>query len=961
MLTILSLFIATASAVCDTSTDLVINEFSSNPDGTDSGFEWIELYNRGAIALDLSEWSIERAKSSWSTRYTLPSGTNLNADEYLVIGDSKSGADLISATNLDFGNASSGSDAIRVVDCDAAIIDTVIYGPDNSGEGWTEDDGILSSNPADAPSSGGSGGRTTDGVDSNDSGADFIRFTVPTPGLSNATLPPDCGAEDHVVFINELLVNPAGSDSDTGAEFIELYNSSAADVDISDWRIVSATSDSSETTQHTFVSGTLIAANSYLLVSGGAYATGVTAALSLPNGTDGDAVRLLDCEDYIADSVLYGNNNDDGHLDDDGLTTTSTAQKPGDDESLARISDGYDTNQCSDDFIATLDISPDAENPVVEPIVCEPTTGVVTINEFLANPAGTDTSAEWIELYNSGVVDVSVAGWGISMENSPNGYEIDTVLPAGTVVPSLGWLVIGGELVASADVIASISMGNGTDGDGVRLYDCEDTSVDTVVYGSNNDDKMPDDDDIIAASLAPSPGDGSSLGRIEDGVDTNQSGEDFSSFSTPTPGAENSSEVIPKNCDAGGSLVINELLSNPDGDDAGYEWIEIYNSGASTVSLEGWTVAFGTNAGNIDTVDYTFIAGMTIAPGDWFLLGGDMVGGADALASISIPNGTNGDAARLVDCAGAVIDTVVYGTNNDDALPDDVNKVAKSLAPVPGTGSSIARIQDGFDTDASAVDFAQSTPPTPGTENPVIEPVVCTPANGNEVVINELLADAVSTDAGFEWVELYNNSSSAVNLDGWQITFASNGDSLTAENADVILPGNITIPAGGFLVIGDEFVEEADVVASISIGNGSGADGVRLYDCEGGSVDTLVYGELNEDELPDDNGEIIEFPVPMPDQAISIARIVDGVDTNSVEDWFTDLSPSPGETNYQEPIVVDPTESGGCGGSSPGGTAPSGCGGTEVDSTSGCMTAPLPFGGMELFPVLLATLRRREF
>ena len=36
------------------------DEFVPNPDGTDSGNEWIELYN-GDASIDLQGWSIERA------------------------------------------------------------------------------------------------------------------------------------------------------------------------------------------------------------------------------------------------------------------------------------------------------------------------------------------------------------------------------------------------------------------------------------------------------------------------------------------------------------------------------------------------------------------------------------------------------------------------------------------------------------------------------------------------------------------------------------------------------------------------------------------------------------------------------------------------------------------------------------------------------------------------------------
>ena len=55
---------------------------------------------------------------------------------------------------------------------------------------------------------------------------------------------------------------------------------------------------------------------------------------------------------------------------------------------------------------------------------CTNTTGVV-INEFLYDPAGTDTGHEWIELYNSGST-VDISGWmikaGASVSSSSSGF-----------------------------------------------------------------------------------------------------------------------------------------------------------------------------------------------------------------------------------------------------------------------------------------------------------------------------------------------------------------------------------------------------------------------------------------------------------------------------------------------------------------------------------------------------------
>ena len=76
--------------------------------------------------------------------------------------------------------------------------------------------------------------------------------------------------------------------------------------------------------------------------------------LNLGNaGSNGDAVRLLGCDGLPADTLIYGGNNIDEWVDDEGFVTTDLAPKPGEGSSLASISDGYDTNDCREDWVVS--------------------------------------------------------------------------------------------------------------------------------------------------------------------------------------------------------------------------------------------------------------------------------------------------------------------------------------------------------------------------------------------------------------------------------------------------------------------------------------------------------------------------------------------------------------------------------------------------------------------------------
>ena len=170
------------------SADVVINEIFPNPTGTDAGYEWVELFNNGELAVNVSSWSIDTATSSWVPRYTLPDSTIINPGAFLVIGDEfVSGADLSlpPAISLGLGNASANGDAVRIVDNSSTPVDTVVYG-DNNNDGFLDDTGEVASSLAPMSGTGESIARIVDGLDTDASGDDFSAQT-PTRGLPNVT------------------------------------------------------------------------------------------------------------------------------------------------------------------------------------------------------------------------------------------------------------------------------------------------------------------------------------------------------------------------------------------------------------------------------------------------------------------------------------------------------------------------------------------------------------------------------------------------------------------------------------------------------------------------------------------------------------------------------------------------------------------------------------------------------
>jgi len=114
----------------------------------------------------------------------------------------------------------------------------------------------------------------------------------------------------------------------------------------------------------------------------------------------------------------------------------------------------------------------------------------------------------------------------------------------------------------------------------------------------------------------------------------------------------------------------------------------------------------------------------------------------------------------------------------------------------------------------------------------------------SDIVLNEILPNPNGSEYGFdfgndnsskpqgEWVELYNNGSTAENLTGWYLADASNGQgNETPIDKDHILVSSPIIPGHGWLV----------VYMNKPIYNNTG-DTVKLFDSNKNLIDSYSYG-----------------------------------------------------------------------------------------------------------------------
>ncbi|MCP4810085.1 MAG: lamin tail domain-containing protein [Proteobacteria bacterium] len=582
-------------------------------------------------------------------------------------------------------------------------------------------------------------------------------------------------------------------------------------------------------------------------------------------------------------------------------------------------------------------------------------TGTVLINEFLPDPGGSDGGNEWVELTSS--TGASLCGWEVQWGTSSfnKSHEFD-----GGTIEAGGYFVFGGGDVTFADVNGGdLAIGNaGSSSDALRVVACDGSVADVVVYGSGNDDGWTDEAGATVESVAPKAGSDESVSRAADGVDTNLAGDDFCLEESPTPGAANNEDCgggppdsgdtgLPSDCLDPGALKINELMPDPDGSDDGNEFIELINVTGADVDLDGWELQYGTSSFSKSIA----LAG-TVAAGGFFVVGDANVQGADFPATLSLGNaGSSSDAVRLT-CEGSAEDTVIYGSPNSDEWVNDTNAVADSLASKPGGGESLHRIVDGVDTDRSGDDFCVQLAPTVGGAS---ECPICVIDGRDDVKLNELLSNPEGTDGNREWVELVNLGTAAVSLDAWTIEVGK-----SSWGGDTFPTGTVIEAGGHLLIAGQGYDGAADVVIDgFDLGNASTSDdGVRLVDCEGAVVDTVLYGPDDvTPELEDDAGSAGSL-APVQDDDESIGRYPDGADSDDhAVDWSVYSTPTPGEAN-SEPASGD---TGSTGGERPGGCN---CGEDDVGGErpeGQCSAAPSPTtAAFGVFALAMFFVRRRR-
>jgi len=160
-------------------------------------------------------------------------------------------------------------------------------------------------------------------------------------------------------------------------------------------------------------------------------------------------------------------------------------------------------------------------------------------------------------------------------------------------------------------------------------------------------------------------------------------------------------------------LVLSEVFYDAPGSDTDLEWVEIYNGGGSTIDLSTWSLG----AGGGDYLNTTHQLVGSLAPGDCFVVGGpdstadNASPGIDQVGAFSPPiqnSGSNADGLGLfnlpavaLDSSSVPVDSVVYGSNNDDEFVDSEGNISAVDVGDAPSGSSLEQSTSGWSIQSS--------------------------------------------------------------------------------------------------------------------------------------------------------------------------------------------------------------------------------------------------------------------
>ncbi|MFI3298696.1 MAG: lamin tail domain-containing protein [Rikenellaceae bacterium] len=468
----------------EVSSPICINESSYDSD-------FIELYNTSDEVVSLAGYVLSDDKGFDSSEaYTIPEGVEIAPQGF-----------YLATKGYEFTFGIGGGDKLQLFNAEGELLSALQLPEKNDGTA--------------------SYGCATDGDTEN-----LVEFTTATPGLSNTTV----FEADYTV----LNVNEGSYDDD----FIEIFNSSYAELDISGLVLSDSNGFESEEA-YVIPEGTVIAARGFYLA---------TKDVEFEFGIGGADLLQI----YTADGTLI-----------------SSLQLPAKTDGLASY--GCATDGDMNNLVAFSTSTPGYSNVEGGNYETSDLVGKLMINEiYTYGDQSSVDDLDWIELYNASDEEINLAGL---MMWEGGGIEEAWSFPTGATIAAKSYFVV--------------------ESDKYALYD---NPVDYPAWGLSKgpDEKVylatADGSIIDSVEDCPSMNEGETYGRVTDGA------SEFQIFVAGTKGTANTGDArteIENTC----GVYVNEVYhDNSDEVPGEHDWdtdrdfVEFYNATDADISLKGWSM-----------------------------------------------------------------------------------------------------------------------------------------------------------------------------------------------------------------------------------------------------------------------------------------------------------------------------------------------------------------------------------
>ncbi len=626
-------------------------------------------------------------------------------------------------------------------------------------------------------------------------------------------------------------------------EFIELYNPTDSEIDLDSWDLKRKTKSGTESNILNNIKGVIPAYGYFLIVP----------RSNCGDGNDEDCYKglIIADDEYTTDSFLAKDNaillyDSDGNLVDKvgwgnavDFESKVIGDNPEDDQSLERKGAGYivqDTDNNNADFILQAVPNPqnssvindqndnneqegsiqengannidnetsDIDNEANNEQEIENNSNDIIITEFLPNPKGSDSDNEFIEIYNNGDIEINLEGW--TLEDKTGSIK-KFIISKGTKIGAKKY-----KIFYSSET--KITLNN--DGDGVVLRDGVNNIIsETELSGLALEGRSYSLDGIgnWVWTLRITPEEENIIIKEEQRQDDEiyETGDDNDDLTQK----DKAINTIPK-------IIITEFLSDPEDSDRDNEFIEIYNNDVVKVDLEDWTLEDKMGS----TKKFIIPEGTEINIGKYRVFYSDET-------RITLNN--SGDGVILRDAKNNIVDETPVSdlTKEEQSLALDENgSWILTLSPTPGRKNMIKSEENDKQEGSTRENGANSSNDRANdTDNGANDSYDFS----DRIVVSEVYPNPIGNDnrqENYEWIEIYNNSDSEINLKGWQID-----DILNKGSKSYLVIEDTIIKPGNFLVLENS---QTKIVL-----NNSG-DEINILWPDGTVVDNLKYERSKE-------------------------------------------------------------------------------------------------------------------